>query len=553
MAVHPTTGAWFGLWIAVALVVNARERRAATAALAALALAVAAAAAGALALRGSLVVMDAAWLDAIGSKRYLFPNTWKPGTWAVNAIAPAIVAGVYVWRRRTGRTLVTEAGVVAGCLALVAAFLASLPFVAEHVAIAVQLQTSRVFWHVELLATIYLVWLVVDVRRGPGVHGCRTRRTGAGRGARRGRRGARLLHPARAVRSSARPRRAARRRLAGDGDRGRRTETPVGTRFLVDPQHVGRYGVSFRVAAARDVFLETVKDSAMATYSRDVALGVVERQKALPSFDDLTAPQALALASRYGLQVMITERRPAAPPAPPAGPVRRLRSPRPMPRTPDRSFGRRGLALLAAAVAAWMVPVDGSGPPAAMFRGDPAHTGVYAGAGPRALHWVRWTFEAGGAIRSSPAVAGGRVYVGSDDGKVYGLEAATGTVAWTFDAESPIGSSPAVADGLVFVTTRSNAILALDAGSGALRWRRETGPDLPWAWGYEGWDYYTSSPVVVDGLVVAGSGDGSILAADAATGTPRWVFRTERARPLVTGCPRRRRLLRQRRREPLCD
>jgi outer membrane protein assembly factor BamB len=174
-----------------------------------------------------------------------------------------------------------------------------------------------------------------------------------------------------------------------------------------------------------------------------------------------------------------------------------------------------------------MASVEGRSPSAAMFRGDPAHTGVYAGEGPRSLHWVRWTFEAGGAVRSSPAVAGDRVYVGSDDGRVYGLDAHTGAVAWSFDAASPIGSSPAVADGLVFVTTRSNAILALDAGTGVLRWRRETGPDLPWAWGYEGWDYYTSSPVAIDGIVVAGSGDGSIRAMEAATGAPRWVFRTE--------------------------
>ncbi len=84
--------------------------------------------------------------------------------------------------------------------------------------------------------------------------------------------------------------------------------TPVSARFLVDPQHVGRYGVSFRIAAARDVFLEAVKDSAMATYSRDTALDVVERQQAVPDFDAIDAASARTLAARYGLDVMITER-----------------------------------------------------------------------------------------------------------------------------------------------------------------------------------------------------------------------------------------------------
>jgi hypothetical protein len=66
--------------------------------------------------------------------------------------------------------------------------------------------------------------------------------------------------------------------------------------------------VSFRIAAARDVFLETVKDSAMATYSRVTALDVVERQKAVPAFDALDADAASRLASRYDLDVMVTER-----------------------------------------------------------------------------------------------------------------------------------------------------------------------------------------------------------------------------------------------------
>ena len=86
-----------------------------------------------------------------------------------------------------------------------------------------------------------------------------------------------------------------------------RTGTRPSTSFLVDPQHVGRYGVSFRIAAARDVFLEAVKDSAMATYSRETALDVVERQNAVPAFDALDADAARRLASRYQLDVMITE------------------------------------------------------------------------------------------------------------------------------------------------------------------------------------------------------------------------------------------------------
>ena len=39
---------------------------------------------------------------------------------------------------------------------------------------------------------------------------------------------------------------------------------------------------------------------------------------------------------------------------------------------------------------------------------------------------VKWSYTTGGPVVSSPAVAGGVVYIGSDDGNVYALNATTG-------------------------------------------------------------------------------------------------------------------------------
>ena len=52
---------------------------------------------------------------------------------------------------------------------------------------------------------------------------------------------------------------------------------PRDAHVLADPGHAWKYGTSVRVSAERDVFLEEVKDSALAIYSRDVAVRVVER------------------------------------------------------------------------------------------------------------------------------------------------------------------------------------------------------------------------------------------------------------------------------------
>ena len=63
------------------------------------------------------------------------------------------------------------------------------------------------------------------------------------------------------------------------------------------------------MSATRDVFLEDVKDSAIAIYSRDVAQRVVERAAAIGDFPTMTADRARELAMKYDLNYLVTEGR----------------------------------------------------------------------------------------------------------------------------------------------------------------------------------------------------------------------------------------------------
>lgn len=154
---------------------------------------------------------------------------------------------------------------------------------------------------------------------------------------------------------------------------------------------------------------------------------------------------------------------------------------------------------------------------------------------------VRWRFRTEGRVRSSPAIAEGRVYVGSMDGRLYSLELQTGRRIWQFDTEGhtlrsgdfgfdrrTIQSSPAVADGRVFVGSRDGFLYAVDAETGRLLWR----VDHRMSW-------VNTSPAVAGGLVFAGSSDERFLqAVDAKTGKERWHFPTERpvwSSPAVAG------------------
>jgi eukaryotic-like serine/threonine-protein kinase len=173
-----------------------------------------------------------------------------------------------------------------------------------------------------------------------------------------------------------------------------------------------------------------------------------------------------------------------------------------------------------------------------MFRGDPVHSGIYAGAGVPEFHGIRWSFHTKGEVVSSPAVVGGVVYVGSNDGNLYAIDESSGKLRWKFETGSAIPSSPAVAAGIVYFASYDGNFYAVDAVTGKLRWkfadpgeRRYSGTHLhgmlpagevmP-----DPFDVYLSSPVAGNGLVYFGSGDGNVYAINAKSGALQWKFHT---------------------------
>lgn len=138
---------------------------------------------------------------------------------------------------------------------------------------------------------------------------------------------------------------------------------------------------------------------------------------------------------------------------------------------------------------------------------------------------VQWAYSTGGAVESSPVVADGVLYVGSDDGNLYALNASTGALKWSFPTGGPVQSSPAVSGGLVFVGTNNctitcqygDSLVALTT-AGAVAWSFPTGGPA-------------SSPVVVDGVVYfvgnqcnvdCGYGSSTLYALQASTGSELW-------------------------------
>jgi polyvinyl alcohol dehydrogenase (cytochrome) len=94
---------------------------------------------------------------------------------------------------------------------------------------------------------------------------------------------------------------------------------------------------------------------------------------------------------------------------------------------------------------------------------------------------LKWAFAYPNLTRavSQPIVAGGGLFVGSQDGTVYALDARSGCVHWTFKAEAEIAGAPVVhfqrdqAAATLFVGDRFAYTYAIDAGSGRLLWKRK--------------------------------------------------------------------------------
>lgn len=302
---HPTTALWFGTWIMAAMAVSERKWRAPLVALTAIGTAAGAWMVAFGPLRGRLGRIDPSWASVLAGKDYIFPSDWGPAFWLVNFGYLAVVLAIYRMRRQRGVAQPRELGIVAGAVVLVGVFLISWPLMSLTIALAVQLQTSRIFWMLDLLASIYLAWLLAEATpaRMQRIIVLALIAVALGRG----------IYVAR-IEQAGEP--IVRVGLPQDNwtDVMRWTSnTPTDSHVLADPGHASKYGVSVRVAGQRDVYLEEVKDTALALYSREVAMRVLDRIQGLPSFDELTAEQAQALADRYDLDYLVTERDVALP------------------------------------------------------------------------------------------------------------------------------------------------------------------------------------------------------------------------------------------------
>ncbi len=146
-----------------------------------------------------------------------------------------------------------------------------------------------------------------------------------------------------------------------------------------------------------------------------------------------------------------------------------------------------------------------------MYGGSPARCGLEVKIGLPIKE--AWKFQTKGKVRSSPAIASGVVYAGSDSGELFALSLATGGKKWSAKIGSRVRCAPAVAKGIVVVGADDGVLRAFDAKTGKPKWEFKTAGRI------------SASPAIVGDRVVFGSWDGRCYCVRLSDGKEFWRYK----------------------------
>jgi len=166
---------------------------------------------------------------------------------------------------------------------------------------------------------------------------------------------------------------------------------------------------------------------------------------------------------------------------------------------------------------------------AIQFHNGVDRTGAFQTKGVPAIRGLLWKFMTSGEVWSSPILADGIIYIGSDDMTFYAVDAQTGQEKWRYKTAGNIRSAAAVYDGRVYFTSFDGSLYALDAKTGILAWKLDMQEGVIIS--RQQYDDFTSSPLIVDDNLFVGSLNPrkGFFAVRAKTGKVIWNYKTSTA------------------------
>lgn len=159
------------------------------------------------------------------------------------------------------------------------------------------------------------------------------------------------------------------------------------------------------------------------------------------------------------------------------------------------------------------------------FRNGLLQTGVATTKLPEKLELL-WTYKAGdkdAMIKSTAAIVGEHVYVGSLNGELLCLELHTGKRLWSYRSGNAVGANafipgfktaPAVSADTVYIGDEEGGLHAVDRATGKGRWKFEAGAEI------------ANGVNLFDTFVLFGSHDNNLYCLKS-DGTKAWSYATE--------------------------
>jgi outer membrane protein assembly factor BamB len=135
---------------------------------------------------------------------------------------------------------------------------------------------------------------------------------------------------------------------------------------------------------------------------------------------------------------------------------------------------------------------------------------------------ILWSKTLSSRSESSPLVADGKVYLGSEGGTLYAFDAATGKQDWTYRAGGAIKGSPTLDKGVLFFGAYGGSVYAVRARDGAKVWTSGAGGGL-----LRSGNFYATAAVAF-GRVYIGSTDGRAYSFSEKDGRVAWAHQTGR-------------------------
>ncbi len=164
-----------------------------------------------------------------------------------------------------------------------------------------------------------------------------------------------------------------------------------------------------------------------------------------------------------------------------------------------------------------------------------------AGPGPK------WKTKLASPVYARAALRDGVAYVGTTGGEFHAINMRDGNFRWTFSAGRGVYGEALATEDAVYFVCDNGYLFKLDRTTGKEVWRYDLGderssripphPFVPNSGDFD-WDSHAPKPVLADGVIYVGSGDGGMNAIDQASGKRVWRFQAEgkiRAGAMVDG------------------